>query len=44
MFGKLYRGKLKLDSIGAKTRDVTAKIWDDKVDVIDDGKVVEVCP
>ncbi|KAM7462114.1 hypothetical protein LguiA_030235 [Lonicera macranthoides] len=34
-------GKLKLDSIGAITRDVTAKIWDDKVDVIDNGKVVE---
>ena len=43
-YGKVYRGKLKQDSIGAETRDVTAKIWDDKVDVIDDGKVVDVCP
>ncbi|KAM7462101.1 hypothetical protein LguiA_030222 [Lonicera macranthoides] len=40
-FGKVYRGKLKLDPIGAETRDVTVKIWDDNVDVIDDGKVTE---
>ncbi|KAM7466153.1 hypothetical protein LguiB_013715 [Lonicera macranthoides] len=40
-YGKVYRGKLKLNSIGAETRDVTVKIWDDKVDVIDDGKVVD---
>ena len=43
-FGKVYRGKLKLDPIGGETRDVTVKIWDDNVDVIDDGKVTEVCP
>ncbi|KAM7528752.1 hypothetical protein LguiB_032162 [Lonicera macranthoides] len=40
-YGKVYRGKVKLDSIGAETRDVTVKIWDEKVHVINDGKVVD---
>ncbi|KAL6568024.1 hypothetical protein OROHE_003708 [Orobanche hederae] len=37
-YGKLYRGKFQT---GAETKDVVVKIWDEKVDVIDDGVVVK---
>ncbi|KAL6568050.1 hypothetical protein OROHE_003734 [Orobanche hederae] len=33
--------KWKLNSTGAETKDVLVKIWDEKVDIIDDGIVVK---
>ncbi|KAL6584786.1 hypothetical protein OROMI_004075 [Orobanche minor] len=35
------KGKWKLNSTGAETKDVLVKIWDEKVDIIDDGIVVK---